>query len=289
MIGAKFRYKSSSNSLKCNPMPFIPGFLPPDIVEGSAIWFLFHEQKLLIKEKDEKRPFLTTDDLDELKFPIIQRQYLGSLDGRHCYTAEIHDPKQISGDYTFIEIRDIFTRFDEDLIQVAGLANQLINWTKKHRYCGKCGKSTKDKEDERAKICLECGSIYYPRLSPAIIVAVHKGNQILLANSKRFPVNFYSTLAGFVEPGETLEECVKREILEEVGITVKNIRYFGSQPWPFPDSLMIAFTAEFAGGEIRIDDVEIADAGWFSPDNLPLIPPKISIARKLIDWFTGEY
>ncbi|MFH1481427.1 MAG: NAD(+) diphosphatase, partial [Pseudomonadota bacterium] len=128
----------------------------------------------------------------------------------------------------------------------------------------------------------------YPRLSPAIIVAVLKNDQILLAHSQRFPGQFYSVLAGFVEPGETLEECVQREVHEEVGITVKNIRYFGSQPWPFPDSLMIAFTAEYAGGEIRIDKSELTDAGWFSADHLPAVPSRISIARQLIDWFSEK-
>jgi NAD+ diphosphatase len=127
--------------------------------------------------------------------------------------------------------------------------------------------------------------VNYPRLSPAIIVAVLKNKQVLLARNKRFKLPFYSVLAGFVEPGETIEECVQREIREEVGITVKNIRYFGSQPWPFPNSLMIAFVADYADGEITIDGSEIIDAAWFSKDDLPQIPPTISIARQLIDWF----
>jgi NAD+ diphosphatase len=160
-----------------------------------------------------------------------------------------------------------------------------VNWNQTHRYCGRCGKLTEDKTDERAKTCPECGMINYPRLSPAIIVAVLKNDRILLGRNKRFRLPFYSVLAGFVEPGETLEECVSREIREEVSITVKNIRYFGSQPWPFPDSLMIAFIADYAGGEISTDGSEIIDAAWFAKDNLPKIPPKISIARQLIDWF----
>jgi NAD+ diphosphatase len=134
-------------------------------------------------------------------------------------------------------------------------------------------------------MCPQCGLINYPRLSPAVIVAVLKNNKILLGRNKRFKLPFYSVLAGFVEPGETLEQCVKREIHEEVGITVKNIRYFGSQPWPFPDSLMIAFTADYAGGDIHLDGSEIIDAAWFGKDNLPQIPPRISIARQLIEWF----
>ena len=134
----------------------------------------------------------------------------------------------------------------------------------------------------------QCGLVNYPRLSPAVIVAVIKDHQILLATSPRFKAAFYSVLAGFVEPGETLEECVKREIREEVGLEVKNIRYFGSQPWPFPDSLMVGFTCEYAKGELTLDQNEILQAAWFEADKLPPIPGKISIARKLIDWFVEQ-
>ncbi|MBW1850764.1 MAG: NAD(+) diphosphatase [Deltaproteobacteria bacterium] len=182
----------------------------------------------------------------------------------------------------------MFSRLGEEVIQVAGLANQLRLWNLNHQFCGKCGNPTENKTDERAKICPQCGLINYPRLSPAIIVAVIKDKQILLAHSSRFPSKFYSVLAGFVEPGETLETCVKREVREEVGLDVKNICYFGSQPWPFPDSLMVAFTAEYAGGKITTDNCEIADANWFSADNLPDVPPRISIARELIDWFLNK-
>jgi NAD+ diphosphatase len=139
-----------------------------------------------------------------------------------------------------------------------------------------------------AKECLDCGFLNFPRISPAVIVLVERENRVLLARLKRFAEELYSVIAGFVEPGETLEETVQREIEEEVGIRVKNIRYFGSQPWPFPDSLMIGFTAEYESGEIRIDETEITDARWFEPDSLPTIPGKISIARKLIDWFVDK-
>ena len=142
-----------------------------------------------------------------------------------------------------------------------------------------------DMPDERAKRCPACGLVNYPRLSPAVIVAVIKGDQILLARNKRFRAPFYSVLAGFVEPGETLEQCVQREIHEEVGLSVKNIRYFGSQPWPFPNSLMIGFVADYAGGEIAVDNSELMEAGWFSAESLPVLPSPISIAWQLIDWF----
>jgi NAD+ diphosphatase len=140
-------------------------------------------------------------------------------------------------------------------------------------------------EGQRAKQCPQCKLVNYPRLSPSIIVAVRRGNELLLARSPRFPAGMYSVLAGFVEPGETLEQAVEREVQEEVGLTVKNICYFGSQPWPFPNSLMIGYRAEYAGGEIQIDRVEIEDAGWYTAEHLPAIPSRISIARQLIEAF----
>ena len=137
--------------------------------------------------------------------------------------------------------RLFFGELDEELVWIAGQANQLVDWNRSHQFCGKCGRQTEDGHDERAKVCPRCRLINYPRVSPAIIVAVVKNDQILLANNMRFKSRYYSVLAGFVEPGETLEECVAREIKEEVGISVKNIRYFASQPWPFPNSLMVGF------------------------------------------------
>jgi NAD+ diphosphatase len=178
---------------------------------------------------------------------------------------------------------------DDEFLLVAGCATQLTRWDRIHRFCGQCGKPAEDQTDERAKTCPRCNLTFYPRLSPAVIVAVVREDRLLLARSTRFPYNFYSVLAGFVEPGETLEECVVREVREEAGILVKNVRYFGSQPWPFPDSLMLGFIAEYAEGEIKINESEIADADWFTADALPNIPPKVSIARSLIDWYVDSY
>ena len=141
----------------------------------------------------------------------------------------------------------------------------------------------------RAKECKTCGRLEFPRVSPAVIVLVEREDTLLLARSPGFPGRFFSVLAGFVNPGESLEEAIHREVLEETGITVKDIAYFGSQPWPFPDSLMIGFTARYVSGEIRIDGDEIVEAGWFTPSHLPQIPGKMSIARQLIDWFVEKY
>ncbi|MFC1867791.1 NAD(+) diphosphatase [Thermodesulfobacteriota bacterium] len=267
-------------------MSFNQSFTAPPRIPENALWFLFQEQKLLTKKRGNRYLIPRSRDLQALDPRPEPLHYLGSLEGRSCYAGEMAPSELPPPTFAFKGIRSLFGHLEEALIGVAGLANQLVLWGRNHRFCGRCGLGTEDKADERAKICPGCGQVNYPRLSPAVIVAVVRDDRLLLAHSQRFPGKFYSVLAGFVEPGETLEECIEREIQEEVGIKVKNIRYFGSQPWPFPDSLMIAFTAEYAGGEINIDPAEIADAGWFSADNLPPIPPKISIARQLIDWFT---
>ena len=215
-------------------------------------------------------------------------QYMGTYNGKPCFAAETEDIKSLPEGFSIHPPLSLLNEIGADFVRISGLASQFINWSRNHKFCGKCGKLTEDKKDERAKICTACGQIYYPRLSPAIIVAVTKDDRLLMGNSPRFPSKFYSVLAGFVEPGESLEECVKREVREEVAIEVKNIKYFGSQPWPFPDSLMIGFTAEYESGEINIDKNELSDAAWFARDEIPRIPPSISIARKLIDWFLED-
>ena len=189
---------------------------------------------------------------------------------------------------SFKGLRDIFELIDEAHFQLGARAVQIVAWNRTHQFCSQCGTPTQAHPRDRARICPDCGLQFFPRLSPAIIVLVEKGGELLLARSPRFPPGRYSVLAGFVEPGETLEEAVAREVREEVNIQVDNIRYFGSQSWPFPNSLMLGFTASYAGGEIGIDEDEIVDANWYSPDNLPELPPTISIARQLIDAFLAK-
>ena len=261
---------------------------PPEEAPEDAFWFLFREYRLLLRHENGNYQIPRTRDVEALATAPVRKQFLGLLEGRPCFVAELTEDVSVSEGLSFTGLRELFASSDEDVIRAAGTGNQLNQWNRNHQYCGKCGGPTADKKEERAKICTRCGLTIYPRLSPAVIVAVTRGDRILLARSPRFPGKFYSVLAGFVEPGETLEECVKREVFEEVDIAVKNIRYFGSQPWPFPDSLMLAFTAEYAHGEIHVDNVEIADADWFPPDCLPKIPPRISIARRLIDFFVKD-
>ena len=209
--------------------------------------------------------------------------YLGELDGEPCFAVDGPAP---SGEP--VALRQLFGVLGDEEFAIAGRALGLIAWDRDHRHCGRCGAPTERSTIERIRNCAACKHGAYPRLSPAVIMLVERDGRALLARNARFPLPFFSTLAGFVELGETLEETVAREVREEAGIEVTDIRYFGSQPWPFTGSLMIGFTAKWAAGEIVADPTEIADAGWFAPSELPTIPPKLSIARELIDDFVAR-
>jgi NAD+ diphosphatase len=267
---------------------FVSGIVPPEVRSEPPWWFIFQENKLLIDQSPESvtLPFLI--DINELGLIVIRQNYLGQLDNRLCYTAEVAEGTIPPAGMAFEGLRQVYGRLDENLFWIAARAVQIIDWDRTHQFCGRCGVPLRAKPDERAKVCPQCGLLHFPRLAPAIIVLVERGNQLLLARSRHFMPGMYSVLAGFVEPGESLEEAVVREVKEEVGIEIKDIKYFGSQPWPFPHSLMIGFTAAYAGGEISLDDEEIEDAGWYTVEKLPRIPGKISIARKLIDGFLAK-
>jgi NAD+ diphosphatase len=203
--------------------------------------------------------------------------FVGMLDGRSCWAVDA-EPRGGT------PLMGLWGQVDELVWTIAGRAVQLIEWDRTHRYCGRCGTATELASGERAKRCPVCGLLAFPRLAPAIITLVERDDgRALLARGKAFPIPMYSCLAGFVEPGETLEQAVHREVGEEVGVALSDVRYWGSQPWPFPHSLMIGFNARWAGGDIVLDEREIADAQWYAADDLPSIPPGLSIARRLID------
>lgn len=185
--------------------------------------------------------------------------------------------------FDLMNLRMLAAFVDASLFGIIGRAMHTCDWLTTSRFCGRCGTATTRHAKERCMVCPSCDLHTYPRISPAIITLVRKGDLALLASNAKFPGAFYSTLAGFADIGESLEETLVREVREEVGIAVKDVRYFGSQPWPFPNSLMIAFTAEWESGEIVVDGVELSDAKWFRADDLPMIPPPLSIARRLID------
>ncbi|KAM3116356.1 NAD(+) diphosphatase [Phormidesmis sp. 146-33] len=266
---------------------FLSGTTPPPDSQ-PAYWFAFVGNKLLVHLTATASEIPKLTDLSEIGLKPIRTQFLGTLDGSPCYSAELDKATIAPPDLTFQGLRELYEMVDEDLFSLAGRAVQIMEWDRTHQYCGHCATPMIQIECDRAKRCPACGLVNYPRLSPAIIVLISRGQEVLLARAPRFRKSMYSVLAGFVEPGESLEETVVREVREEVGIEIKDIRYFGSQPWAFPNSLMIGFTATYASGEIVIDPKEIAEAAWFHKHNLPEIPSKISIARKLIDYWRSE-
>ena len=252
---------------------------------SERAWFVVHAKDLVVR-RDGDGIVLPTDE-EVRAFGVEERagHRVGMLQGREAFAASIE--RLPEGNYETIGLRALAALFDPETFGVAGRAMHVVDWATTSRFCGRCGTATVPSEKERCMTCPACGLAAYPRIAPAIIVLVRRGEQALLARNARFPGVFYSTLAGFSEIGESLEETLAREVREEVGVEVTAVRYFGSQPWPFPHSLMIGFTAEHAGGEIRVDGDEIADAQWFSADALPPIPPPLSIARRLIDaWVT---
>jgi len=275
---------------------FFPAVTPPVGPAQPALWFLFQGNRLLVQSDGEAVAIPRLLSPADVGLATVRWQYLGRLDEEpgmsHCFSGELAEDAVAPPGLQFENLRALYLRLDEPLFWLAGRAVQIVEWDRTHQYCGRCGSPTTNQIQDRAKVCPVCGLTNYPRLAPAIIVRVERrdpaGRRILLARATRFPAAMFSVLAGFVEPGETLEECVQREIYEEVGLQVTNIRYFGSQPWPFPHSLMIAFVAEHAGGEIVIDPIELADARWFTADALPNVPPPPSIANRLITAWLAE-
>lgn len=253
---------------------------------GNTAWFIFCGDELIIAENTDAvlSPFIY--DIESLNIKPSVTQYIGLFGGHKCYVASV-DRDLIPAGFTLRGLRQLYGHVSDESFWFAARAFHIISWLRHNKFCGRCGSGMFVSAEELAVQCPQCSHIVYPRISPAVIVAVLKEDKILLVRSSRFP-SMYSVIAGYVEPGESLEECVHREIKEEVGIAVTNIKYFGNQPWPFPDSLMVAFTARYAQGTIQIDNKEIIEAGWFSAGGLPAIPPGISIARQLIDWFAGQ-
>jgi len=271
---------------------------------GTAHWFLFRGDRLLVELgppsaadsgdlRVARRPSWARLPLlknnNPLWFEPVRTLYLGRLAGADCWVAEVpaEAPPPPAGT-AWEGLRTLFSVLEDAHFALAGRAIQLLDWDRHHRYCGRCGSPTEAKAEERARVCPACQLTAYPRLAPAVMALVRREGQILLGRSPHFPPGMYSALAGFVEPGETLEQCLAREVAEEVGVQVSHIRYFASQPWPFPNSLMIAFVCDWAGGEIRPQVGEIEAAEWFSVLQLPKLPSRISIARRLIDAAVAE-
>ncbi len=282
------------------------------VAEAETLWFFYHEDQLLARPcADMSGPGKRFLPLGEYALPLGGQagdwvdtctgiHPMGIFAGHPCCVVQAvpdagrHEPDcdgteiGMAEGFAWKPLRDVLPLLDGDAGFLAGRALQILNWRRNNRFCGRCGAEMEPRSEERAMSCPKCGFLQYPRLSPAIIVAVTKGENLLLAHNNHFPAGRYSLVAGFVEPGETFEDCVAREVEEEIGIQVGHIRYLSSQPWPFPDSLMIGFTAEWASEEIRVDDVEIGDAKWFGRDAMPDIPGPHTIAGRIIrKWLDG--
>lgn len=264
-------------------MSFVPGAKAPAIASAKPYWFLVTDAGLVVRNEPGVGAALPASaDVVTLGLDPERALYVGSLHGEDCFALHV-DPPPTGEPYGVQSLRALYATLGDDLFIAGGRGVQLATFALTHRHCGRCGRPTSRQPNEHSVRCERCQLSCYPRVAPAIIVLVRRGEQALLARSARFPTSMYSTLAGFVEAGESLEQTLVREVREEVGIEVENLRYFASQPWPFPHSLMVGFTADHAGGDIRVDGEEIIDARWFTPDDLPGLPPKPSIARRLID------
>lgn len=242
----------------------------------------FHRCNLLLCDDKGALCIANEQQAGDIPNAIASEHYLGVLNGNDLWVRVIAADTSLPSSYQWLGLRSQLEQLSPEYFQLAGRALQIAQWFYDHRFCGCCGQATHEDDIDRAKVCTRCDLRFYPRISPCMIVLVTRGEEILLAHHKRANRVVYSTLAGFVEAGETVEECIRREVKEEVGLTVGKVSYFCSQPWPFPGQLMLGFFAEYEAGEIHIDPTEIVDAKWFRYDLLPQVPASASVAGQLI-------
>lgn len=259
---------------------------PRQVSRFDGYVVLTHEGKLVVPGSTDL--YWRHSDLPDAGDFHHMVHHLGIYRNHGCYSVEL-TRKEVEGlDASTVSLRDFLGQIPEGLFRLLGRALQINEWYRGHRYCGYCGEPTRLLEGERAMTCSSCGVACYPRLSPCIMALLIRGNECLLARNKQWTRPFFSALAGFIEPGESAEQAVRREVMEEVGLEVGRLEYFRSQPWPFPGQLMIGFFAEYARGEIRVDDIEIAEARWFRVDRLPSIPGEFALSGQLIRAFVDR-
>lgn len=261
---------------------FEPAHVPPSARPDQALWCAFVGGKVLVMPLGNALalPALRGDELGRA---AREAHYLGTLDGLPCYAARLHPEQDLPGGTQLIGLRDLFLNGDAFTAGVAGRGFQILEWERSHRYCGTCGEPTTAHAQDRARECKPCRQIYYPRISPVVMALVTRGRELLLTRKPGYAAGRYTVVAGFVESGETLEHALMREVEEETGVKSRAPRYFGSQPWPFPNSLVMAFSLEYVSGEVRPDPSELEDARWFDVDALPDLPEPVHISRQLID------
>lgn len=252
-------------------------------------WFVFYKGNILLKRYPDGRFSIPTDD-DAISSITAHTEILNITpmsDGGNSKTFEAESEPSIEG-YEMCGLRQSFYKLSAEEYQKAGKAEELVYWYKSTRYCGVCG-AEMEMHTDISKRCTNCGKTAWPQLSTAIIVLISRGDDLLLVHARNFKADFYGCIAGFVETGESLEEAVRREVKEETSIEIKNLRYFKSQPWPYPCGLMVGFFAEYENGKLKLQEEELSKGDWFNKDALPTLPEKLSLARMLIDHWLTEH
>ena len=251
---------------------------------NNVYWFIFFNDQLLLQKKGET--YTITYSINP-PVPVKNVLEVNLLEDMPACTASVDTPLEETAEYLPMGLRASYDYLDPILHKIAGKAYELIYWDQHSRFCPSCGTKTV-MQTTISKQCPNCKYEIYPVVSPAILVLIRKGDAILLVHARNFRGSFYGLVAGFLETGETLEECVRREVMEETGLEINNITYFGNQPWPYPSNLMVGFIADYVSGTIRLQDEELSEGAFFTKDNLPELPRKLSLARKMIDWWLEQ-
>ena len=264
---------------------FIPSICLPAPNLQPTLWFIFQNDEILLDVRSNiiKIPEMLDDST--LNFEIKQKICIGKYGNFHCFAVQVHNATTpLPPGMEFRPIRQSFFALnDENIFLIASRAMEILYWDRRTQFCGCCGERTQFSDVEPAKVCMACKALFFPQISPAVLALIWRDDEILLGRSPHFLPGVYSILAGFVEPGETIEQCLVREVREEVNITIKNIQYFSSQAWPFPNMLMIGFVSEYDSGEIQVNADELEDAQWFSIRDLPTLPNPLSLSRRMIE------
>lgn len=257
----------------------------------SDLWFVFQNETLLLDMSLGYPRVPTGVEISAIGLEFEIKHLIGSYHETSSFAVQARPLVDIElpTGFIFLPIRQALLSFSDDhIFYLVSRGRELLHWIKRTQFCGCCGAQTRSCQDHPANACPSCHALFFPQISPAMLVVIWRGDEILLGRSAHFLPGVYSALAGFVDPGESLEACVVREVQEEVGLCVKNIQYFSSQSWPFPSNLMLGFFAEYESGDIQVDQNELEDAQWFNIHNLPALPNTISLSRRVIDahvWF----
>ncbi len=276
-----FNAAALSARLQPQPVDADPG--------GEGVWVLLRGNELGLMAGVDGLALPAAGVPQELAGSQAPPLYLGLWDGRPCRALALGREQEFPAGLETENLMASEPRIDIDLLSLAGRAGQLLHWEKNSQVCSRCGGGMERLPGEAGKKCRGCGYAHFPHVHPCVIVLIHRPGEVLLARKAEWPAGRYGLVAGFLECGECLEEAAAREIAEETGVRVREIRYVGSQCWPFPSQLMAGFTAAWEEGEIRVDPTELEDARWFPLDGLPQLPPRRSIARFLIDhWLARQ-